>query len=183
MQRRRWCAAPLCDAMQREIRTVSSSRESDLNVQRPALVMILLAVLALGGCQAPTNQQLGGIAGSAVGAMIGSQFGSGAGKLGATIVGGGIGGIIGSQIGKSMDQNAQRQASEAETRAITTGQPGVPVSWNAGSSHGQVIPGPIGKQNGRECRPYTHQIVVDGRGEALRGTACRMPDGSWQTIS
>ncbi|SHF26888.1 Surface antigen [Kaistia soli DSM 19436] len=152
-------------------------------MQRPALLVTLLSALALSACQAPSNQQLGAIAGSAVGAMIGSQFGSGAGKLGATIVGGGLGGIIGSQIGKSMDQNAQRQASAAETKAITTGQPGVPVSWNAGSSHGQVIPGPISKQNGRDCRPYTHQVVVNGQGQALRGTACQMPDGSWQPVS
>ncbi len=144
---------------------------------------VAAAALLLSACQAPTNQQIGAIGGSAVGAMVGSQFGSGAGRVGATVLGAGVGGLVGSQIGRSMDDAARRRAAEAEAAALAHGRPGVPVDWESGTSHGQFIPGPIRKQNGRECRPYTHRIVVDGRGEQLRGTACRMPDGSWQSVS
>ncbi len=156
--------------------------------RRPALPVglaaaLAAAALALSACQAPTNQQMGSIGGSAVGAMVGNQFGSGAGRVGATVLGAGVGGLVGSQIGRSMDDAARRRATEAETAALANGKPGVPVDWSSGASHGQFIPGPIRMQNGRECRPYTHRIVVDGRGEQLRGTACRMPDGSWQSVS
>ena len=146
------------------------------------LVAATLITMTLAACQAPSNQQMGAVTGSAVGAMVGNQFGSGAGRVGATVLGGGVGGMVGGQIGRSMDQAARQRAAAAEATALANGPAGVPVAWESGSSHGQFIPGPVRTTNGRECRPFTHRIVVDGRGEQLRGTACRMPDGSWQTI-
>ncbi len=147
------------------------------------LVALALAGLGLAACQAPTNQQVGTVTGSAVGAMVGNQFGSGAGRVGATVLGAGIGGLVGGQIGRSMDDAARRRAEETAAAALASGPAGVSADWQSGSSHGQFIPGPIRTTNGRECRPYTHRIVVDGRGEQLSGTACRMPDGSWQSLS
>lgn len=147
---------------------------------RFAFVSVALAGLALASCQAPTNQQMGSIGGSAVGAMVGNQFGSGAGRVGATVLGAGVGGLVGSNIGRSMDQNARQRASAAEARALETGRAGTPVTWSYQGDHGEIIPGPPRQVNGRECRNYTHQVWIDGRMEVLRGGACRMPDGTWQ---
>ncbi len=146
---------------------------------------LVVTAFVLAACQAPTNQQIGGVTGSAVGAMVGNQFGSGAGHVGATVLGAGVGGLVGSQIGRSLDENARRRAEAAEATAFASPGmgAGIPVSWDSGSSHGTIIPGPVRVVDGRECRPYTHRIVVDGRGEQLRGTACRMSDGSWRSVS
>jgi surface antigen len=165
---------------------LGAKREADARFRRHRRAMVLIGTgLALAACQAPTNQQIGGVTGSAVGAMVGNQFGSGAGRVGATVLGAGVGGLVGSQIGRSLDENARRRAEAAEAEALASPGmgAGVPVSWEAGSSHGTVIPGPVRVVDGRECRPYTHRIVVDGRGEQLRGTACRMPDGSWRSLT
>lgn len=33
------------------------------------------------------------------------------------------------------------------------------------------------------CREYDTEITVEGRRQAMRGTACRQPDGRWRVIS
>jgi surface antigen len=32
----------------------------------------------------------------------------------------------------------------------------------------------------RPCREYTTEAWIDGRRETVRGTACRLDDGTWQ---
>lgn len=36
---------------------------------------------------------------------------------------------------------------------------------------------------GRYCREYQTTGIIDGRQERLYGTACRMPDGSWEFVN
>jgi hypothetical protein len=38
-------------------------------------------------------------------------------------------------------------------------------------------------QGGRYCREYQRMAVIDGRQQQIYGTACMMPDGSWQIVS
>jgi hypothetical protein len=33
------------------------------------------------------------------------------------------------------------------------------------------------------CREYDTEIAIEGRRQAMRGTACRQPDGRWRVIS
>jgi hypothetical protein len=37
--------------------------------------------------------------------------------------------------------------------------------------------------DGRYCREYQRTATIDGREQQIYGTACLMPDGSWQIVS
>ena len=37
--------------------------------------------------------------------------------------------------------------------------------------------------DGRYCREYQRTALIDGREQQIYGTACLMPDGSWQIVS
>ena len=37
--------------------------------------------------------------------------------------------------------------------------------------------------NGQYCREYRQTIVIGGEPQQAYGTACRQPDGTWQTQS
>ena len=95
-----------------------------------------------------------------------------------------VGGIVGNQIGQSMDERDRRMAAAAEYRALEYGQPGAPTTWdNPNAQHrGQIVPGKPYQQGGQHCRPYTHTIYIGGQPQTVRGTACRHPDGTWQTV-
>ena len=36
---------------------------------------------------------------------------------------------------------------------------------------------------GNDCREFSQTIYIDGRPQAMRGTACRNPDGTWTNVS
>jgi surface antigen len=36
--------------------------------------------------------------------------------------------------------------------------------------------------SGQPCRDFTTRASIDGRNQTIYGTACRQPDGSWQTM-
>jgi hypothetical protein len=63
---------------------------------------------------------------------------------------------------------------EPET-AVALGPP-VPLGRTAANS-------PAGTANTRECRPYTSDTSVTGRGLAVQGIACRGRDGQWRLVS
>lgn len=84
---------------------------------------------------------------------------------------------------QGLSSAAQKKASEAEYRALEFGRTGIPVSWKEGGSRGEVTPGAPYQVNASSCRDYTHVVSIDS-GPALsgRGTACRQPNGGWQTV-
>ena len=49
--------------------------------------------------------------------------------------------------------------------------------------YGEVVPSRPYKRNAMDCRDYTHKAYIDGRPQAMRGTACRNPDGTWSSVS
>jgi len=144
-----------------------------------------LAGLLLVGCQSGPKQGFGQVAGGITGGLIGSQFGSGSGRIAATALGAIVGTMVGGQIGKQLDQADQRAVYDAQYRALEYGNPGSPVGWqNPNSGHyGEVVPGPGYKVNASNCRDYTHTIYINGQPQVARGTACRQPDGSWNTVT
>jgi len=150
-----------------------------------SLAVLVVAGLFLAGCQAGPKQQFGGFAGGATGALIGSQFGQGSGRVAATVLGATIGAMVGSEIGRQLDEADQRALYDAQFRALEYGNPGTPVGWkNTKSGHyGDVVPGPGYKINVSNCRDFTSTIYIDGRPQVARGTACRQPDGTWQTVT
>lgn len=119
---------------------------------------------------------MGAAIGGVAGGVIGSQIGKG--DAAATIGGSIAGVLIGGAIGRSMD--AQDQACIG--RALEFGHTGQRVTWqdrHTGAKH-VVTPGRIERRaDGRYCRPYETDLVVEGRRQNVRGTACRQPDGVW----
>lgn len=141
----------------------------------------LVAGLA-GGCA--NNQDTGLAVGAVAGGILGNQVGGGSGKVAATIAGAVIGGIVGSEIGRSMDEQDRRYAQQAEYDAFERGQSGQVTHWRNPDNgrYGEVVPSRPYKRNALDCRDYTHKVYIDGRPQAMRGTACRNPDGTWSSV-
>ena len=155
---------------------------STMRLQRSLLAAPLAFSLALGAC---ANKQDSGLAvGAVAGGVIGNQFGKGKGNILATVAGAVIGGIVGSEIGKSMDQQDRQLAQRAELDALERGQSGVSTPWRnpQNGRYGEVVPSKPYRRGPQDCRDYTHTVYIDGRPQAMRGTACRNPDGTWSNV-
>jgi surface antigen len=125
-------------------------------------------------------------AGAATGAFTGAMIGAATGRTaGSAIAGAVLGGLVGGTIGNALDEQDRRRAYMAETQALEYGGSGSPVSWQGEhAAHGTIIAGPAYPQGGYDrCREYTHTIYIQGKPEAVRGVACRNPDGTWTRIS
>lgn len=132
------------------------------------------------------RENTGTLVGALAGAAIGSQIGGGPGeRVAAAVAGGLIGGMIGNRIGNSMDDQDKQRAYAAQVEALDRGASGAPVAWRNPDSgrYGSIVPGPAYQDAGRNCRQYTHTIYIDGKPQTVRGSACRMPDGTWQALS
>lgn len=137
--------------------------------------------LFVAGCETtPTNEQAGTVVGAVVGGLIGSQFGSGSGRTAATIGGAVVGGAIGNVIGRRMDADDHRRMSQA-LNANSAGQSSSWQNTNTGMSY-TVTPGQTFERDGKQCRAFTQEAIIDGEPKKITGTACRRPDGtSWET--
>ena len=152
-------------------------------MRRCALTAALAASVLLAAC---ANNQEGGTAiGAITGAIVGNQFGKGSGKVAATLAGAVVGGIVGNEIGRSLDQRDRELARQAEYDAWETGPPRQPVRWRNASNgrYGEVIPEEYYERGGSRCRNFVHRVWIDGRPQAMRGTACRNPDGTWTQVA
>lgn len=147
-------------------------------------IVVGLVALALAGCaQSPfgSRQTAGGLAGGVAGGVAGNVVTGG--STAGTIVGAAIGVLIGSELGRQLDEQDQQRAYAAARNSFETGRT---TRWsNQGSGHyGTVDPTPTyTNPSGQTCRSFTHTMWVDGRNESVRGTACKLQDGSWQMVS
>lgn len=157
------------------------------NIKIAAVVVAASMGLAAcnGGYGGGPKAGVGTVAGAVAGGVIGNQIGGGSGRVVATVAGAVLGGLIGHSIGTALDDADRERAMAAEYRALHSGRPGERVVWrNQQTGHyGEVVPGPTYYQGSSPCRTYTHTIYVDGRPQTASGTACRRPDGSWETVS
>lgn len=136
--------------------------------------------------QSGTKQNIGTLLGAGAGAVAGSQVGSGKGQLAAVAVGTLLGAVAGSSIGKSLDNADQLAMQHTMNQSLERAPSGQRSDWrNPDSGHsGSYTPQPAYKAaSGQTCREFQQTIVVGGREESAYGTACRMPDGSWQVQS
>ena len=153
--------------------------------------LVLATATALGACSGPSGYGggpkagVGTLAGAVAGGVIGNQIGSGGGRTAATAIGAVLGGLIGHEIGSALDERDRERALAAEYQALEYGRAGGKVGWKNPDSgrYGEVVPGPAYESAGNQCRTYTHTIYIDGRPQTANGTACRRPDGTWQTVS
>ncbi len=148
-------------------------------------IAILLVPAFLAACGPGNKQGTGTILGAVAGGAAGAAIGGKKNRIGGVAIGAMAGGILGNLIGADMDARDRKLAAAAEYQALEYGQAGQATPWNNPSNQhrGQIVPGKPYQQGSSFCRPYTHTIYIDGRPEVGRGTACRLPDGSWQTIS
>lgn len=152
-----------------------------------ALIIATSACAMLAACSGPGNapkQDQGLVAGAVAGGVLGSAMGRGRGSVVGAVVGAVAGGIVGSEIGRSLDDRDRRLARQAEMDAWERGVSNQPVRWRNPDNgrYGEVIPGPSYNRGPQPCREYTHTVYIDGRPQAMRGTACRNPDGTWNNV-
>ncbi|MEK9678196.1 MAG: RT0821/Lpp0805 family surface protein [Rhodospirillaceae bacterium] len=151
---------------------------------KTTLIMLIFG-LSLSGCldlQNSPKQTIGTVLGAGGGALLGSQIGGGKGKLAGVAIGALAGAFLGGELGKSLDDVDRMKAASAQQSALEYNRTGVSARWtnpDTGNS-GQVTPEKAYQTSGRTCRDYEHQVLVNGRTETLRGTACRQSDGSWR---
>ncbi len=153
------------------------------------LLSALLVAAFLTACADQQNapkQTIGTLLGAGAGALLGSQVGGGRGQLAAVAIGALGGAFLGSQIGKSMDDTDKLKAAQAQQAALETNPTGQSTAWhNPDTGHsGRVTPTRTYETSqGEDCREYQHEVIIDGRTEVVKGTACRRPDGTWRTIN
>jgi surface antigen len=151
-----------------------------------ALGLAGVAAVMLAGCgpNGPNRSDSGAVVGAIAGGVVGNQFGKGRGNVLATVAGAVVGGVIGSEIGRSLDERDRRLAQEAEFEALERGESGRVRQWRNPDNgrYGEVVPSRPYRRGEADCRDYTHTVYIDGRPQALRGTACRNPDGTWRNV-
>ena len=146
----------------------------------PKPAMLLLAALALGGCDLTSR---GGAGESA------TAFSSGKGTADAAtasnaLTNAELSRLIGSRIGSALNEDDRRLAYEAQIKALESGSPGAPMPWRnpASGRYGNIVPGPAYDRKGAQCRGYSHAVTIGGQLEIARGTACRSPGGAWSAV-
>ena len=80
----------------------------------------------------------------------------------------------------------QQTAFRVEQAALERNPDGASAGWsnpNNGTSGFTVPQSTYQVSNGQYCRDYQTTVVIDGRAETGRGTACRQADGSWRVVS
>ncbi len=158
-----------------------------MRIVRPALIAALPLALALGACgpNGPNRSDSGAVVGAIAGGVVGSTVGKGRGNVLATVAGAVVGGLIGSEIGRNLDERDRRLAQEAEFDALERGESGRARQWRNPDNgrYGEVVPSRPYRRGDIDCRDYTHTVYISGRPQAMRGTACRNPDGTWRGVS
>lgn len=133
--------------------------------------------ILLGRCN---REALGTVLGGLAGGAIGASVGRGDTRNVAIIAGTILGAAIGNRVGGDMD----RADRACFAHAMELGRPGQAVIWSApnGASY-RVVPAAVYQRDGRTCRNYTSEIVVDGRRQQAHGTACQTGEGEWRVVS
>jgi surface antigen len=156
-----------------------------MRVWRGVAILLVPALLAACGPDGPNKADTGMVVGAVAGGILGNQIGKGGGNIAATAIGAVVGGIVGSEIGRSLDKQDRMLAQEAEFDALERGQSGSVRKWRNPDNgrYGEVIPSKPYKRNALDCRDYTHKIYINGKPQAMKGTACRNPDGTWSNVA
>src|SRR4051812_43589187 len=147
----------------------------------PQSALLLLAALALGGCDLTSRRAADG---TSTGSINSGKAAGDAAAASSALTNVELGRLIGSKIGSALNEDDRRLAYEAQIRALETGSPGAPMPWRnpASGRYGNIVPGPAYDRKGAQCRGYSHSVTIGGQLEIARGTACRSPDGAWSAV-
>lgn len=136
------------------------------------LIVTLGVSLSAGACatKSATGTAVGGAAGGALGYAVGGTTG--------LVVGGLLGGVVGHAAGAKMEEDDRRRA------AIALEQNRM-MEWENRQTGADYRIEPQGTRyiQGRECRDFRLLADIEGRPDEITGTACRRPDGTWETLS
>jgi surface antigen len=135
------------------------------------IIVALGASLLASSCGPPSTT------GAVVGAGAGGVVGGLSGGTGGMLFGAAVGGILGYAGGRAVEEEDRRRAAialEQNRQMEWVNQEGVEY---------RVVPTQTRYYSGRECRDFRMFAEIDGRPEQVNGTACRRPDGSWETLS
>lgn len=151
--------------------------------QMISALIILFFSASLISCTSNTrNADVGTVSGAVAGGLLGSLVGQGNGRVLAIGAGALAGAYLGNQIGKSMDEQDRMRM----TTALNNNDVGQPAYWknaNSGAAY-QVTPVKNVSYDGNPyCREYQTTATINGQRQKMYGTACRQPDGSWQTMN
>lgn len=134
--------------------------------------------LDLGRCNRDVlGAVLGGAAGATLGSTVDKDDGRTAAVIGGTIIGVLVGGAIGRHL-DNVDQNCIGQALEHVPDGET-------IVWRNPDKGGtyEVTPSQTyQRSDGRYCRDYVTEVLIDDQVQEAIGTACRQPDGSWKVM-
>ncbi len=147
------------------------------------LTVSALSVTLIACAENGTKQNVGTLLGAGAGAVLGSQVGSGRGQLAGVAIGTLLGAGLGASVGKSLDRADQLAMQQSMNHSLERGPSGQRSEWrNPDSGHsGSYTPQPAYRaSSGQTCREFQQTVTIDGREQSAYGTACRMPDGSWQ---
>ena len=147
------------------------------------LVIVTLAGCEAGGMRMGPGTATGGLGGAAAGGLLGAALGGGSTGIASGVL---IGGLLGAGVGQVLDQRSQSMQSQTVARALETGQSGTTSSWvnPDNGNRGSVTPTRTFRgQNGNYCRDFQQSVVIGGQTQQVNSTACRQPDGSWQTVN
>lgn len=114
-----------------------------------------------------------------LGGFGGSHIGSGSGRTAAIVGGVAVGALIGGSIGSSMEADDETRVQNT----LETGRTGQTVIWqnpDTGNRYEVTPTRTFRTADRRDCREYSTWVFLGGYEEQVTGTACRMPDGSWQ---
>lgn len=79
---------------------------------------------------------------------------------------------------------AEQRAHEEAFISATDAPIGEPIMWNEDGRSGSVTAVRDGvTDDGRQCREFRQNVVIDGRDTEAYGTACLQPDGSWEVVN
>ncbi|AVX05122.1 hypothetical protein [Maritalea myrionectae] len=80
-----------------------------------------------------------------------------------------------------LSEKETSEAASAQYYALQFGRVGAFRTWQGDSeAKGEVTVGPYVKVNGRDCREFTHTVIITGKRYVSTGTACRVANGEWK---
>lgn len=137
-----------------------------------------LMTLMLGASLVTTSCATKRGTGTAVGATAGGALGYAVGGTTGLLLGAAAGGALGYTLGSAMEEEDRRRvmASLEANRAAAWHNPETGYDY-------RVEPTDTRYLEGRECREFRLTAEVEGQPDFVHGTACRRPDGQWETIS